>query len=240
LVQNDRVLAAIGHPSPLRVRLVTLQRTPRVLIAVQTGRSMRLYRRGFEPKLHLAAYVAELVAEVALASGAEVTLALRGQQGEWQQVDLSPASAGSGDLVEAIVGAAQTPPGEQQDLQALDVIAGTAVVYISDWLEEALDEAVFDWMEMVVAEGGQIASVGICSTAELSRAAWGWTPRTVCDRTAWTADDLRIAYEDHFEETRMRVQQASGAFALLSTSMEEQEVVSEIENAELLLRLLQA
>lgn len=239
LIRNDLVLAASGLASRLGVRLRTLQRTPRVLIVVQAGRSMRLFRTGNEPKLQLAGYAAELIAHVAFGCGAEVSLAIRGLRGEWECGEVSPASANSGDLAASIAALAGTKQGALQDLQSLDVVSGTCVVYISDWLEESLDESIFDWAQTVMADGGQFAGIGVCSTTEFCRAGWGWTPRMVCDRVAWTYEDHRAAYDEHFREVCTRVELASGSIAVLHTDMDEQGIAAAIERAELLSRILQ-
>jgi hypothetical protein len=238
-VRNDVVLAAAGEVSEWRVRRRVLQKTPRVMIVVQAGRSMRLFRHGAEPKLQLAGYVAELIAHIAFSRWSEVSLALRGLRGDWQCSEPAQADAGSGEISNIVAAAKAIRSGPLQDFETLEIVAGTLVIYISDWLEESLDESTCDWAQSIQAEGGQFVGIGVCSLSELHRLGFGWTPRTCCDRTSWTEDDVRTAYEEHFASIQTRIEQANGCFVSLNTSMEESEVVAVIEGSELLMQTLQ-
>ncbi|HYV49701.1 MAG TPA: hypothetical protein VFA20_32815 [Myxococcaceae bacterium] len=242
VVRDDLVVYArarsLGRPTRLpRVARHIEELGRHVRIVVNVGMSMRTpaVREGRAGKLHAAANVCQLLAEVGwhFRSMVEVVPAGLRQAGE----TFGPAAfAGAAGAVAAHVLAQGKHPTPWMRLARMpEVDRPMSVVVVSDFLNDDLG-ALGRFAADVEEEGGLFGAVHVHIPEELQLLGAGVAPGfdLLCDRTSWSATDARLAHERFRDEVDVALGGYAGGFLSISGALQAPEILALVSEAPLL------
>lgn len=234
--QDVLVMAGLAGPDlagSIRVLQRIDERTRRLLVVVHVGASMQIPReRGRSDKLRAAAMVCEVLAEIVWATRGEVRLAL--VHGSTVSAPLVVAPGGP-HPAEAILAHASQRRGWQSRLPHELVGPGDTVVYVSDYLNENLDQLARS-VEDIEADGSPTGFVHIVSSSEHHLTDFGIHPHSgsVLDRSELAARELGEAYERFGHELDARLDHASGGVLHVRSPIRAAELVVLVRTSRLL------
>lgn len=207
----------------------------RVDIVVSLSESMRVGGTRL-PKIHLAGVISQLIGELAWLYGAEVRLLGVGLAMGYCKSETKTARERDNELLEqCLAWAKEHPAGPIVEPSSLEADSGTCTIWISDFFTEHLSK-LLTYGSQAREEDGKFGGVCVQTPEDAEQIGVGYmrSPFTPLDRSFLTTNELRAAITTHIASVQQEFTRRYLSFARVQSTMTGDELMAELDQAELL------